>query len=120
MRSIMQEFEQSTRMMSELPDHSAFTLPDPPEAPSEPQIEFAGTDIADLFVEACRRFGERPAYKIGDAWLSYSDCAMRVSGIAASLDQTLQLHVAKTGKQAVIAVLLPNSHIVLECFFVAA
>ena len=98
----------------------ALDLLAPPGAPSRPQTELAGAEIADLFVEACRRFAERPAYKIGDTWLSYADCAMRVSGLAASLDRTLQRHVASTGKQAVIAVLLPNSHVVLECFFVAA
>src|SRR3954464_9837171 len=89
---------------SKLPEHPAFTLPEPAEPPARPRTGFAGPDIADLFVESCRRFGDRPAYKIGDAWLSYSDCATRVWGIAASLDHTLQLHVARTGKQAVIAV----------------
>src|SRR6202007_211793 len=52
--------------------------------------------------------------------LTYPECAARVLNIAASLDETLKRHVAKTGMQPVIAVLLPNSHIVLECFFVAA
>jgi uncharacterized oxidoreductase len=76
--------------------------------------------MADLFRETCRAYADRPAYKIGDAWLSYSECAARVLGIAASLRATLQRHFATTGQQPVIAVLLPNSYVALESFFVAA
>ena len=107
--------------MSEQPAHPDLTTPGLriPLSPKPPG-DLAVGDMAVLFEEACRTFGHRPAYKMGSAWLSYSECAARVAGIAALLDETLQRHVANTGKQAVIAVLLPNSHIVLECFFVAA
>jgi hypothetical protein len=89
--------------MSEQPDHPELIAPESHTRPSRKlAADLAAGDAADLFTEACRTFGERPAYKIGSTWLSYSDCATRVHGIAASLCETLQRHVAKTRKQAVI------------------
>src|ERR1700744_1470309 len=107
--------------MSEQPDHPDIVTPGLRTPwPRKSYADLAAGDVADLFVEACRTFGDRPAYKIGNTWLNYSDCATRVSGIAASLGEPLREHRAKTGEQAVIAVLLPNNHVALECFFVAA
>src|SRR5262249_25805334 len=106
--------------MSGQPDHADLITPGLPNPWSRKPSLNPTSDIADLFSQACQTFADRPAYKIGNAWLTYADCAARVLGIAALLDETLQRHVVRTGKQAVIAVLLPNSHIVLECFFVAA
>src|ERR1700722_17065170 len=69
-------------------------------------------DMAACFFAACDKYGARPAYKIDGRWISYADCAARVTGIAASLHDTLRDCVAGEQGQPVIAVLLPNSHCV--------
>jgi uncharacterized oxidoreductase len=110
-----------TEMISELIGVNRIA-PNPVLSPSRPtkhrDLEFF--DVAGLFVAACRDHARRPAYKIDGEWISYADCATRISRIADSLRYTLQRHTAESGKQPVIAVLLPNSYFVLECFFVAA
>jgi non-ribosomal peptide synthetase-like protein len=78
------------------------------------------TDMAALFAATCREYASRSAYRVGGEWITYADCAVRVHAVSASLWDVLSDHRDKSGKQAVIAVLLPNSHIVLECFFAAA
>ena len=90
--------------------------------PSE-LIAWAGpdhTDMASLFGAACREYKARPAYRVDGTWITYADCGARVSRIAASLRERLVRHRQLTGKQPTIAVLLPNSHHVLEFFFTAA
>ena len=78
------------------------------------------TDMTALFSEACNAYAERPAYRIDDRWIDYAECAARVGAISASLHDVLSTHRCKTGKQPVIALLLPNNYFALECFFVAA
>ena len=78
------------------------------------------TDMASLFEAACRQYHARLAYRMDDAWITYADCGARVSRIAASLRDRLGECRRATGKQPTIAVLLPNSHHVLELFFTAA
>jgi CRP/FNR family cyclic AMP-dependent transcriptional regulator len=80
----------------------------------------ARTDMGSLFVAACHEYSSRPAYKVDGEWITYADCGARVARIAASLRDALSQHIESTGKQPVIAVLLPNSHYVLEFFFTAA
>jgi 4-hydroxymandelate oxidase len=93
-----------------------------PRAPSELVRlgDPALADMASLFVAACHEYSARPAYRVDGEWITYADCGARVSRLAASLRDVLSRHVAATGKQPVIAVLLPNSHYVLEFFFTAA
>ena len=78
------------------------------------------TDMAALFSAACSAYAGRPAYLINGRWIDYAECAARVGAISASLHDVISAHCAKTGKQPVIAVLLPNSSFALECFFTAA
>jgi non-ribosomal peptide synthetase-like protein len=78
------------------------------------------TDMAVLFGAACREYQARPAYRVDGTWITYADCAARVSRIAVSLHDRLVQYRHATGKQPTIAVLLPNSHHVLESFFTAA
>ena len=90
--------------------------------PSE-LVRWAGpdlTDMASLFGAACREYQARPAYRVDGTWITYADCGARVSRIAASLRDRLVQYRQATGKQPTIAVLLPNSHHVLEFFFTAA
>ena len=76
--------------------------------------------MASLFVTACREYQARPAYRVNGTWITYADCGARVSRIAASLRDVLAQARQATGRQPTIAVLLPNSHHVLEFFFTAA
>ena len=76
--------------------------------------------MARLFEAACREYHARPAYRVDDAWITYADCGARVSRISASLRDRLDEYRRATGKQPTIAVLLPNSHHVLELFYTAA
>src|SRR4030095_768038 len=96
------------------------SLPSPRlRAPSEliSRVRPEFTDMASLFTAACREYRMRRAYRVDDAWITYEDCAARVSCIAASLrDRLVQYHEV-TGMQPTIAVLLPNSYYVLEFFF---
>jgi len=78
------------------------------------------TDMASVFGAACREYLARPAYRVDDMWITYGDCGARVSRIAASLRDRLAQYRQATAKQPTIAVLLPNSHHVLEFFFAAA
>ena len=78
------------------------------------------TDMASLFGAACQEYRARPAYRVDGAWITYADCGARVSRIAASLHSCLVKYRLATGQQPTIAVLLPNSHHVLEFFFTAA
>ena len=78
------------------------------------------TDMASLFVAACREYHSRPAYQVDGKWITYADCGARIFRIAASLRDTLSQYRQSTGKQPTIAVLLPNNHYVLEFFFTAA
>ena len=87
-----------------------------PEWLLDPNLE----DMAALFAVACREYCTRPAYRVGDDWITYADCAARVTAVSASLEDFLSEYRERTGKQAVIAVLLPNCHVALESFFVAA
>ena len=80
----------------------------------------ARTDMASLFVAACHEYSSRPAYRVDGEWITYADCGARVARIAAALRDVLSQHVESSGKQPVIAVLLPNNHYVLEFFFTAA
>ena len=86
-------------------------------------VRWAGpdlTDMASLFGAACREYQARPAYRVDGTWITYADCGARVSRIAASLRDRLAQYRQATGQQPTIAVLLPNSHHVLEFFFTAA
>src|SRR5262249_4685159 len=86
-------------------------------------VRWAGPDLtnmASLFGAACREYQARPAYRVDGRWITYADCDLRVCRIAASLRDRLHQHRRATGKQPTIAVLLPNSHQVLEFFFTAA
>ena len=86
-------------------------------------VRWAGPDLADmasLFGAACREYQARPAYRVDGTWITYADCRARVSRIAGSLRDRLVQYRQPTGKQPTIAVLLPNSHHVLELFFTAA
>ena len=76
--------------------------------------------MAGLFGAACREYQARPAYRVDGTWITYADCAARVTRIAASLRDRLLQYRHATGRQPTIAVLLPNSHHVLESFFAAA
>jgi CRP/FNR family transcriptional regulator, cyclic AMP receptor protein len=90
--------------------------------PSE-LVKWATPDLADmasLFRAACREYQARRAYRVDDAWILYADCGARVSRIAGALSERLAQCRQCTGAQPTIAVLLPNSHHVLECFFSAA
>jgi acyl-CoA synthetase (AMP-forming)/AMP-acid ligase II/acyl carrier protein len=78
------------------------------------------TDMTKLFDAACREFSPRPAYRVGPKWINYAECQTRVSSIAAALSDVLSDHRRTSGKQPVIAVLLPNNYVVLESFFAAA
>ena len=91
--------------------------------PASELVRWAGpnlTDMASLFAAACREHQVRPAYRVDGRWMTYADCGDRVSRIAASLDDRLVQYRQATGQQPTIAVLLPNSHHVLEFFFTAA
>ncbi|MGA8261342.1 MAG: alpha-hydroxy-acid oxidizing protein [Arenicellales bacterium] len=100
------------------------TLPEPSKL--RPVSELVGwaspvsTDMASLFDAACREYQARPAYRVNGTWITYADCRARVSRIAASLQERLAECRQATGEQPTIAVLLPNSHHVLELFFAAA
>jgi acyl-CoA synthetase (AMP-forming)/AMP-acid ligase II len=76
--------------------------------------------MASLFGAACREYQARPAYRVDGTWITYADCGARVSRIAGSLRDRRIQYRQPTGKQPTIAVLLPNSHHVLELFFTAA
>src|SRR3984893_880857 len=78
------------------------------------------TDMTKLFAAACREFSARPAYRVGPKWINYAECQTRGSSIAAALSDVLSDHRRTSGKQPVIAVLLPNNYVVLESFFAAA
>ena len=78
------------------------------------------TDLAELFDIACREHADRPAYEVDGAWISYGECRDRVARIAASLHERLEEVRRATGRQPTLGVLLPNSHIVMELFYVAA
>ena len=91
--------------------------------PTSELVRWAGpdlTDMASLFEAACQQYQVRPAYRVRGTWITYADCRARVSRIAASLQDCLVQYCQATGQQATIAVLLPNSHHVLEFFFTAA
>jgi fatty-acyl-CoA synthase len=105
------------RVTSERAGQSAAPVPD---SRSLKRDDIAYSDMADLFVAACDKHRAQPAYKVDGKWITYADCAARVAGIAASVHDTLRDCGAEKGSQPVIAVLLPNSYFVLECFFVAA
>jgi non-ribosomal peptide synthetase-like protein len=77
-------------------------------------------DMASLFSAACSRFASRPAYQLDGAWITYADCNARVSNMAVSLRGILDAREHHSGKQPVIAILLPNEPAVLELFYMAA
>ena len=85
-----------------------------------PWTPTGSTDLAELFEIACREHADRPAYEVDGAWISYAGCRDRVSRIAASLRERLEEVRGAAGRQPTIAVLLPNSHVVMELFYVAA
>ena len=82
----------------------------------DPNLE----DMATMFAVSCREYGTRPAYRVNGDWITYADCAARVTAVSLSFNDFLSEYRERTGKQAVIAVLLPNCHVTLESFFVAA
>ena len=85
-----------------------------------PWAPTGSTDLAELFEIACREHADRPAYEVDGAWISYAECRDRVARIAASLHERLDGVRRATGQQPTLAVLLPNSHVAMELFYVAA
>ena len=77
-------------------------------------------DTAALFTAACSAYADRLAYCIDGRWINHAECAARIGAISASLHDVLSAYRHETGKQPVVAVLLPNSYVALECFFTAA
>jgi 4-hydroxymandelate oxidase len=86
----------------------------------ESSTTLAGVDtivtMAHLFREACEKFAQRPAYRVDEKWITYSQVRPRIERLAGSV---AALQPATEG-QAVIATLLPNCEPLMEVYFASA
>lgn len=99
---------------------SAGTTPILGEEPEQEWFRSLPVQNMDVFFSAaCREYSTRPAYQVDAKWITYADCESRVKSIAGALSDVLCIHHSPK-QQPVIAILLPNSHHVLELFYVAA
>jgi hypothetical protein len=46
-------------------------------------VKFPPSPMAVVFLAACSRFAERPAYRIDGEWITWAECALRVGRLAA-------------------------------------
>lgn len=82
-------------------------------------VQFPPSPMAVMFLAACARFAERPAYRIDGQWITWAECALRVGRLASQL---LGAFPQKTNHHdtPVVAALLHNSPLLMELFYAAA